>query len=1281
MAGEINFNTELEQLKGLNNLSTELGKENSALKETKNLFSQIVKIVQQKNELITTEISLIQQESSSLQEVTNKFSQIATFAKTLKNDLFPVANLSAYNDKINDHTAATNQSLKANVANTQTMNNMATATGKAATSTKGFFNVFNQNSTGILGKLNSLQAKMSSLRYGAVALFTYLGGKQLYDWLLGTNAQIEVLQKSLEVTMKSAAVAEQTIRQLRSYAALTPFVELETFKAGEMLASNQMDVNKWIRVAGDLASAKAPAGVELQDVINVITRINSGDFGKAMIRLRQMGISINDLKSRGLEFSKNNTFLGSTDEMLYALESIIRERFGGLTETLGQTAQGMMSTIKDFVFQLGLEFGDESFGKFKTFLQGIRDGLQDFKNSVTFETMVSGFNEALNVLSELKVAFDPILTILGAIVKFAAMNLPLVANLIKAYIINLLVTGVLGTFRAILANWVNLNVMIASQTAAQLVNNAQTATTGVLNKGIELSLANQNVQLTRSQLILTKIVAMMRLKGKIADETAIKAAANSAIASGTAGAKNATLSATGGAVVVSKLGGLLGTIGMVLAILPLVTGVVTSITGMIKEVKREKKFDPRSSQDYERMIGENIEELKTLEDLNNARGIYNTVIKQSQSQLNNLNKVTSSNNNATSENTNLQQKSMSELERKSTTSEKLISSTEELSKEELQQVLITQDLSDAKSALIRVDEQIVSIAPELATAIYNNTGKLRDEADAYDYVTQKINENINARKLLIDDLYQNQRQTAKYEYQVADEEIASNQRVIDAVNNNEFREFGNSVMKPIIALIDSLDSIMGLSYSETASWGSKYTKEEFDKIREILSYNGVARDLAMEKVALDNATLQRGQQQNQLTWDKEQEALSRNFVLTDANNPESPLLRNGKKVADIKAYEEWLKSEEDRSKSYIKDVTTIPTRIDDIMSETKTAESDITTQYDIKLNKLLIQLNGDTDDVKYTDLEKQKNDALSKYWQSVIDDIKKVSVDNKYFREAIISTLDPTLQALLNEGIGIDEISIASILIDKNLDVGDRLRPHVNNIKAFMEFVKSQNTDMQTYLKSMTGPLDKLELTDENAKIIQRSIDQALLNKTDALADNLDAEKKEDDLLNLFNDKWDPQLDMAEVKKDIALQNKEISGSSQDSASYKSENKRQTEIVRTQIFNEMSALRNLLPKLTGDNVDKANLQLLQLQKQANALLLEIKNNTAKMIGEFNKPSFLKSLTYYDFYTKNPATRSLSIANANFAIQIDDIRNFTAQQVSDKLEGALAQLLRTGRSTN
>ena len=124
-----------------------------------------------------------------------------------------------------------------------------------------------------INRLTMMNSVVGRVTYGIHGLMALLGGRLTYNWLLDSNAYIEDLNTSLTVTLKNANKAEQVIRSMRSYAALTPFNETEVFSGAEMLASNQMDIERWMKNAGNLASAKKVQGTNLNDVINVITQI------------------------------------------------------------------------------------------------------------------------------------------------------------------------------------------------------------------------------------------------------------------------------------------------------------------------------------------------------------------------------------------------------------------------------------------------------------------------------------------------------------------------------------------------------------------------------------------------------------------------------------------------------------------------------------------------------------------------------------------------------------------------------------------------------------------------------------------------------------------------------------------------------------------------------------------------------------------------------------------------------------------------------------------------
>jgi hypothetical protein len=173
----------------------------------------------------------------------------------------------------------------------------------------------------------------------------------------------------------------------------------------------------------------------------------------------------------------------------------------------------------------------------------------------------------------------------------------------------------------------------------------------------------------------------------------------------------------------------------------------------------------------------------------------------------------------------------------------------------------------------------------------------------------------------------------------------------------------------------------------------------------------------------------------------------------------------------------------------------------------------------------------------------------------------------------------------------------------------------------------------------------------------------------------------------LFNDKWEKDRKGIDLNKDIALQNDELGGVKKDSNQYITDENTQSQTVVNYIYSEMNALKTLMSSsefknsatYTKDNYT-AQVQLLQLQKDANGLLIDIKNNTAKT-GEFNKPSDIRALTYYDYKAQDADKSTLTISDAKFVMQITAPQTLSdAQNIMDLFKKTLADYIKRTDST-
>lgn len=228
--------------------------------------------------------------------------------------------------------------------------------------------MFSSMSAGSLG----LQRSMSGL-IGQIAAFAgaagvgALAGLGLKKSISGA-ADSEDLRTTFRVLLGDAKRTGEAMKEATDFADLTPFDPVpvqEGYKTLLAYGFALKDIKGLMTDAGDLASVMK---VNLGDVTKVFGRLQSGDFGEAFERLRDFGISRQDLEGKGLEFDKGGSFQGSADQAMTAVRAIIQEKFGGTMDAVSQTWNGKWSTLMGYVDAIFREFGTPLIGALKPLL-------------------------------------------------------------------------------------------------------------------------------------------------------------------------------------------------------------------------------------------------------------------------------------------------------------------------------------------------------------------------------------------------------------------------------------------------------------------------------------------------------------------------------------------------------------------------------------------------------------------------------------------------------------------------------------------------------------------------------------------------------------------------------------------------------------------------------------------------------------------------------------------------------------------------------------------------
>lgn len=221
--------------------------------------------------------------------------------------------------------------------------------------------------SGFLGSLKGVFAQVAAIMGTVIAL----------KWFADANSEMEQYRMQIGVLVKDAQRAEEILQELKTFADKTPYETGEVVRAGkQLMAAGIMDYTKYLTTAGDWAAA---VGAKLEETVGAMARANAGQFGEAIERMRELGVSTQDLWAQGLQFSKSNEFLGTADQLMTALNNIVKDKAGGMMDTLSQSWSGLLSTFESAIKDLGVAVSEPLFNIAKGGLSAITSAFQEFK--------------------------------------------------------------------------------------------------------------------------------------------------------------------------------------------------------------------------------------------------------------------------------------------------------------------------------------------------------------------------------------------------------------------------------------------------------------------------------------------------------------------------------------------------------------------------------------------------------------------------------------------------------------------------------------------------------------------------------------------------------------------------------------------------------------------------------------------------------------------------------------------------------------------------------------
>ncbi len=256
------------------------------------------------------------------------------------------------------------------------------------------------------------QAGLATIGVGIAA--TAAGTVALGKGALDAAASWEELTTKFTFFLNSADAAQQKLDFVRRLAGPSKFTTEALADVGFQLEANRLKLETWLPIVSDFATVSSHGAEALGEMAGALGRIRAGDFGEAFERLRELGVSREDLAAEGLQFNRGGQFLGDVNQALTAVEAIARKRFGGIGQAFADTITGKVSSFQDAWEQAMNQIGEQMAPFAKRVLDFGADALARLVDANIFGQITANWMKGMEA-ANFEGAFQGIIAKVGAL--------------------------------------------------------------------------------------------------------------------------------------------------------------------------------------------------------------------------------------------------------------------------------------------------------------------------------------------------------------------------------------------------------------------------------------------------------------------------------------------------------------------------------------------------------------------------------------------------------------------------------------------------------------------------------------------------------------------------------------------------------------------------------------------------------------------------------------------------------------------------------------------------
>lgn len=289
--------------------------------------------------------------------------------------------------------------------------------------------------------LKNTTTSINGLKTAIGSLLAMMGGRELYTWLIGNEAEYNRSEKQLGLLINNVQKASEMMNDLRELSINSPYnlpdLQLMTKQlAGTALQIEQIeDMIPRIATLGQGDAAKmASISKVIQDVVTAgklqgeeLRQLKNTGIDATSEIVRILGISQSQLKKLQMEGKI------TSDIFLQAIKNITDEggKYYGLLDAMAEDYLGQVAQLKGHIIEIGKTLGREMGTELNDVITDINNKLKDMASSGALDKKIQGFAEDLK---EIFLVVKDLAGLLANVGNFLLNNKELVYSIAKGFL-------------------------------------------------------------------------------------------------------------------------------------------------------------------------------------------------------------------------------------------------------------------------------------------------------------------------------------------------------------------------------------------------------------------------------------------------------------------------------------------------------------------------------------------------------------------------------------------------------------------------------------------------------------------------------------------------------------------------------------------------------------------------------------------------------------------------------------------------------------------------------